>query len=322
MSKVLFLVAIILLAFGPAAAQTEADLKGYFEGRHVTLKIDMPATKDGVNIYPERAQALNYSEYAARLKRNGTAIRRGDSIMITKIKVKDKHVEFQLGGGGYGTIGDETDTAVNVPSASKSRREKHLEDELKRETDTARRKKLKEELDDLRRNREREDRINRSIAAAAEEAKRARIEQKALQGGSRFNVHFSLLDANVLTPAAIIEALSKYVDFSESAREDEPAPFLRPAAYSYVAAGDRAAQVVHLAPPTTYLSAGLSTREVIRLLGQPIAIATHGGETPAVTTYEFARGNGHVLIAQFVSDVLVSSRIESRGQVVQAGEGK
>src|SRR2546423_7859658 len=221
MSKIIFLIAIMLLVVGIASAQTEAELKQYFEGRHVTLKINMPATKDGVNVYPERAQALNYSEYAARLKQHGTSIRRGESIMITKVKVKDRHIEFQLGGGGYGTLGDETDSSVSVPSAAKSRREKNLEAELKRETDTARRKRLKEELDDLRREREREDRINRTLAAEAEESRRARIEQKALQGGSRFNVHFNLLDGHALTPSALIEALSKYVDFSEI-EEDAP----------------------------------------------------------------------------------------------------
>jgi hypothetical protein len=317
MRKILLLGAIILLAVSNAAAQTEADLKGYFEGRHVTLRIDMPATKDGVNIYPERAQTLDYSEYAARLKQNGAAIRRGESIMVTKVKLKDKHIEFQLGGGGYGTIGDETDASINVPNASKSRREKNLEAELKRETDQARRKRLKEELADLRREREREDRINRTIAADAEEARRARIEQKALQGGSRFNVHFSLLDASMLTPAAIIEALSKYVDFSESAAEIESVSFLRPAAYRDVTARVKGAGVVHLGPPTTYLSAGLSTREVVRLLGQPSTISDGGGETPKVTTYEFARGSSHVLIARFVGGVLVGSHVEPRGQVVR-----
>ncbi len=58
--------------------------------------------------------------------------------MITKLKVKDKHIEVQLGGGGYGTVGDETDSSVSVPNLSKSIREKNLEDELKGENDPAR----------------------------------------------------------------------------------------------------------------------------------------------------------------------------------------
>src|SRR5258705_6824449 len=144
---------LIICAVISVSAQSESDLKQYFEGRNVTLKLDMPATKDGVNVYPEREQPLNYSEYANRLKRHGISIRRSDIIMITKVKVKDKHIELQLGGGGYGTIGDETDSSANVSGVSKSRREKNLEDTLKDENDPARRKRIKRELDNLRRDR-------------------------------------------------------------------------------------------------------------------------------------------------------------------------
>ena len=55
--------------------------------------------------------------------------------MITKIRVKSKHIEFQLDGGGYGTMGDETSTSVPLGSTPKSKREKNLEAELKREKD-------------------------------------------------------------------------------------------------------------------------------------------------------------------------------------------
>ena len=95
MRKVLSLVIVIMCAMVSASAQTEQDLKRYFEGQTVSLKIDMPATKDGVNVYPERDQSMDYSEYANRLKRDGTSVHRGDEIMVTKIKVKDKQIEFQ-----------------------------------------------------------------------------------------------------------------------------------------------------------------------------------------------------------------------------------
>src|SRR3712207_6271478 len=148
-----------MTAAGSASAQTEAELKQYFEGRRVYLKIDMPATKDGVNVYAGRAQAFDYSNYAAKLRRHGASIRRGESAMITKIKVKGKHIEFQLDGGGYGVMGDET-PGVYAPVASKSRREKRLENELKREEDPQRRRRIRDELDHLRREREREDSLN------------------------------------------------------------------------------------------------------------------------------------------------------------------
>jgi hypothetical protein len=100
---------VLTFAVAVASAQTENDLKNYFEGKRVEVKIDMPATKDGINIFPERARPLDYSRYASLIKNYGLSVLEGDRIMITKIKVKDKHVEFQLGGGGYGTFGDETE---------------------------------------------------------------------------------------------------------------------------------------------------------------------------------------------------------------------
>lgn len=108
----LAILAFTLIGAGSVSAQGKADLKHYedelkryFEGKRVTLKIDMPATSQGVDIHPERPQRLNYSEYGDHIKGSGTAIRTGESIMITKVKVKDKRIEFQLGGGGYGTFG-------------------------------------------------------------------------------------------------------------------------------------------------------------------------------------------------------------------------
>src|SRR4051812_30650264 len=111
-----WLVGTVLLAVGaaPLAAQSEAALREYFEGRTVTLKLAMPGTEKGVDIYPGSPRPLDYPRYADRLKDYGTAIRAGESITITKIKLKSKLIEFQLGGGGYGTFGDETSGNVGT----------------------------------------------------------------------------------------------------------------------------------------------------------------------------------------------------------------
>lgn len=317
MIKVISLVIVIMCAVVSVSAQTtqtaqaEQNLKQYFEGENVTLKIDMPATKDGVNIYPERAQPLNYGEYANRLKQHGTSLRRGDEIMITKVKVKDKHIEFQLGGGGYGTIGDDTDTGAHVESAGKSRHEKRVEEELKRENDPSRRRRLRDELDDLRRDREREDWRNQAIAADAAEEHRARIEQKALQGGSRFNIHFSAIDSRVLTTEAVIVALKKYVDFSDVENSDDDVSYLEAAAYRYPV-DEFKPGVVQIGPRTTYLKEGLTTQEVVRLLGKPSAVTERNEKDVVVTTYEFPRGEGRILIADFEQGLLVRSRVESQ----------
>jgi hypothetical protein len=201
-----------ILTFG----QTEDQLKRYFEGKKVEVKIDLPATKDGVNVYPEKNQPVDYGHYAKLLKAYGISVKEGDRIMITKIKVKDKLIEFQLGGGGYGTFGDETSSDIYVPAASKSRREKNLEKQLKYENEERRRRRIKEELDYLRRERQREDNRNQAEVAEAEELAKQRIEEKRLMGGSRFNIRFERKVTSLdLTPEVIMEALEEYVEFSD-----------------------------------------------------------------------------------------------------------
>ena len=44
--------AVMMLALAaPAVAQSEGALKSYFEGKRVTLRMDMPGTSDGVDVH-------------------------------------------------------------------------------------------------------------------------------------------------------------------------------------------------------------------------------------------------------------------------------
>ena len=98
--------ALAILARG-TQAQNEAALRAAFEGKTIAVRIDMPATSQGVDVYPQDGAAVDFREVAERLKDNGTALAMGRRIMITKVVVKrSSHIEFQLGGGGYGTFGD------------------------------------------------------------------------------------------------------------------------------------------------------------------------------------------------------------------------
>src|SRR4051812_26643381 len=185
------LVPVCLVAFAvPAAAQSEAELRDAFEGKSVRVKLDMPATQQGIDVYPDARRAIDFGEYSARVKKNGVAIRNGDSVVVTRVRVKDTLIEFQLAGGGYGTFGDDTSSDVYVPSVSKTKREKDLEKLVKEETDASRKRRLQRELDDIRADREREDSRNKAAAASASEVKKARIATDRLHSGSRFNIHY------------------------------------------------------------------------------------------------------------------------------------
>jgi hypothetical protein len=287
----------LVLAAGPLEAQSDNDLKRYFEGKRVTLKLAMPGTEEGVDVFPGTDRPLDYPRYAERLKDNGTAIRAGDDAMITKIRVKSKHIEFQLDGGGYGTMGDETSSSIPVESAPKSQREKNLEGELKREKDPVRRRELKEELDDLRNDREREDASNRAEVAGAEEQKKDNIRQRRLQGGSRFNVRYrDRLPDEVLTPKGLETALAEYVTF----------PSL-PVSTTAAAAGDQPVdrEDVGAAPVASgsLPRKGMTAAEVEAMLGAPVTASERTEGALRVMTRTYRSGEGQVT-AEFVEDVL------------------
>jgi hypothetical protein len=287
---------LLVLLTSPVAAQTEEDLKRYFEGKRATLKIDMPGTEQGVDIYPATDRPLDYPRYASRLKDHGTAIKAGEDAMITRIRVKSSHIEFQLDGGGYGTMGDETSSSVHVASTPKSNREKSLEAELKREKDPVRRRELKEELDDLESARDREDARNRAGVAAAEEQKEQNIRERRLSGGSRFNLRYrDAVPPTTLIPQGLEAALAEYVAF----------PNLP------VASGASAAEQASTgAPPGDSVAAGTrlphkgtSVADLDASLGQPLQTAerTEGSLRVITRTYRFGDGR---LTAEFVEDVL------------------
>jgi hypothetical protein len=292
---------LLLLAFvavaSPAAAQTEDQLRVFFEGKPVKVKIDMPGSDDGVDVYPGRTQTVDFPKHAGRLKQYGTALKRGDEVMITKIKVKKDLIEFQLGGGGYGTFMDDASSDVYVGSAAKTQREKNLDKEIEKETDAAKRKKLVEERDALRKEREREDARNRAEAEQAKQLKENNIRQRRLDGGSRFNIRYErTIPGAELSPEAVMNALAEYVDFA-------PMGGGLKASTSTPAAG---------APSRPgELRKGLTADEVDALLGRPESINQRNEGTLKVSTSTYRR-SGQTVTAEFVEGVLIRFTIQSQ----------
>lgn len=100
MRRIIGFLIIIFSTTSTVWAQSETDLKQFFEGRTVTLRIDLPATKEGVNVYPERSQPFDYKEYENRMKRHGAFVRGFEVVTITTLKVKGKRIEIQIAGEG------------------------------------------------------------------------------------------------------------------------------------------------------------------------------------------------------------------------------
>jgi hypothetical protein len=109
MRLVPFLTAAMALAVAtasPLRAQDEGRLRKALEGKRITLKMDMPATEGGVDVYPGSSHPVDFDKVGKRMKREGIAIHDGETARITKVKVKDDLIEIQLNGGGFGTSGD------------------------------------------------------------------------------------------------------------------------------------------------------------------------------------------------------------------------
>lgn len=285
----------------PVHGQSEAVLKEHFEGRTVKLKIAMPGTEDGVDLYPGTAKPLDFPRHAARLKDYGTALKAGDEALVTKLKVKSKLIEFQLDGGGYGTSGDETSSTIVTGSTPKTKREQNLEAELKREIDPARRRAIREELDDLKAAREREDARNRAVVAEAQESRKANIRQRRLEGGSRFNLRYKNgIASAALTPDAVKAALAAYVEFPEEPAG--PAP-------GTVAGGEAPPPPAHPAPGGLP-SKGMLLADVDQLLGAPRKTSERMEGRLKVSTRVYSTNAG-LLTAEFVEGVLIRYTITS-----------
>src|SRR6476620_3579501 len=206
--------ALIAVA-GPMQAQNEAILLQAFEGKVVTVKIEMPATQQGVDVFPLDQMPVNFREVAERIKDNSTALRIGQQVMVTKVLVKkNSHIEFQLGGGGYGTFGDNTSTSVSVVNQGETKAEKALRDSIKHAPGPTKRKQFEKELASLREERERENSRAEAEAKQAQSVMEANLRAKRAESGSRFNVRYrNGIPGDALTPEGLMRALAQYVDF-------------------------------------------------------------------------------------------------------------
>jgi hypothetical protein len=284
----------VLFACGTlASAQDEAALKAAFERQRVTVRIDMPGSDDGVDVRVQTGIVssinLDLPRYRNDLKRYGTAIRAGDSAMVTLVKVKKDIIEFQLDGGGFGTFGDNTSTSSNIPLVEKTAREKTLENQLKTEKDADKRRSMQSELDRLRDRREFENRRIRADRERDEEIKRERVAADRLRGGSRFNIRYK----DRVPPGVHVEdlrtALAEFVDFRDAAPAAVNLPPLEPAR----------------------VRKGMLRGDAEKLYGRPEKTSQKTLGEFTVVTLVFVSGEQRIT-ADFVEDVLVRYTISSK----------
>lgn len=210
---------LFLTSFIAAQDTGELALKRYFEGKQIIVKMDMPGTKGGVDLYPDRTDKLfDFDKHYKKLRENGVSIANGAQTTITKIEFDDKIVEVHLDGGGFGSSSDFNrvgPTPVYPTAIPKTQREIDLEAQLKTEKDQTKLRYLRNELDYERNRRQEADRRNRRRYDEDTRERNLRIEAERLRGGSRFNLNFKNVNPKTLTPDDLKRYLEKYVDFSK-----------------------------------------------------------------------------------------------------------
>lgn len=276
----------------PLSAQSEQQLRQAFEGRHVIVRLEMPATHRGVDVHPDREPSVDFTAYGARLREFGASLREGDRVLVTAVRVKKKNIEVHLGGGGYGVFGDDTGY-VYVPVVTKSKRERDLEKSVRTEKDPERRRRQQQELDDLRRDRERDERYREAEQRDLEARKKSEIAMKRLGAGSRFNIWFEEghLEREVPTPIELRRMLAPYVAFDGEAAPGRTLD--RDAAPPGGRRGDEGD-----------LRRGLSVEEVHDLLGRP-ARSKAGKQGDLETLTEWYEEGDRVTEIVYVAGVVV-----------------
>jgi hypothetical protein len=265
----------------------------------VTVKIDMPGSQRGVDLYFNKSAPMNWKEYSSRIKQFGPAIRKGDVATVTSVVVKKDRIEFQLDGGGFGTFWDDTNENVSPTQVDKSAYEKRLEKQIAQTTDPDQKKQLQKELDKERARRERQQASNDQAAQIASQMKSQQVSQNRTRGGSRFNLRWpGSVPPDQLTPEAVMQRLAEFVDFS-SMHGGGPAS---PAATAVAVSGSS---------PTGQLKQGMNLDDVARLLGQGNKVSESVGADGLKTqVFEYVTGDRRADVT-FVNGVVVKYSISS-----------
>jgi hypothetical protein len=309
MSRLACLLATLALFSAPAIGQGgAAAIQSYFTGKQVIVKIDMPGSQKGVDLRFNKPTPMDWKEYGSRVKQFGVAIHQGDVARVTAVVVKNDMIEFQLDGGGFGTFGDDTTTTVTAKPVEKSDYEKSLEKQIADTDDPDKKKQLQRDLDRERARRERQDAVNQQQAQYASQVKAQTVAQNRLAGGSRFNLRWSgAIPADQLTPEAVMQRLSEYVDFKGS----QPASAAASAPTNAVAAQPASAAPDANTPATAKLKRGMKIEEVTTLFGPGKQLSESVGDQGLKTqVYEYTSGDRHVEVT-YVDGLVVRYSISS-----------
>jgi hypothetical protein len=300
LAQTVVMLAVAFFTLSLSAQKDPNSIEGYFTGKEVTLKIDMPGTQQGVDLRYNKDVPMNWKEYSNRLKSNGIAIPKGATARVTTVVVKDDRIEFQLDGGGFGTFLDDSSTTVTPKQVEKSDYEKQLEKQIANTTDEDKKRSLQRDLDRERARRERQDANNRAAAQVASQIKAQQVSDNRLRGGSRFNLRWSgSIPADQKNPQAVMKLLADYLSFDSLQTAAAAAP---------VAPNPAGGGAV---PATAQLKRGMKIEEVTTLFGPGKQLSESVSNDGLKTqTYQYATSDRRVEVI-YVEGLVVRYSISS-----------
>ncbi len=186
----------------PAARELQQQLTGAL----VFVKLDMPATSRGLDVWPDHAAPIDEKQYLDRIK-DGIALHAGETTWVSDVRVTPRSIDVLFGGGGYNYLMD----AGAIAAAGHGVKQK-TQEQLQLETEIMKSAsgngqgmealpQRVHERNELERDRLTGDRAD--IPKSAQEA-----------AGSRLCIRFAgKVPAEKLTVAFVLQSLAEYVEF-------------------------------------------------------------------------------------------------------------
>ena len=85
-------------------AEAAQQIRATLLTQRMVARVTFPASNNGIDLWVNGS--WNPSDVTRRIKDDGVGIEIGDLAVVTDVKLKGKHIEIHLNGGGYGTALD------------------------------------------------------------------------------------------------------------------------------------------------------------------------------------------------------------------------
>jgi hypothetical protein len=118
-----------------------------------------------------------------------------------------------------------------------------------------------------------------------------------------------------VTVCAQSNSRAKHTSASKQATIKEEAVMALTASSTRSAVRQQDSSVLNVGPRSTFLREGLAFEVVVKALGTPASVSGRSENGKTVKTCEFHRGEGRIVIAEFVNDVLVHSQTITTEQI-------